>query len=245
MSLRALFRSPVPDTTSLALPGREVTVRVRVNARARRYRLSFAPDGCPVLTFPKGGRWAEATAFLRRNAGWLDARIDRHQERPRLVAGAVMPLRGIDHVLVARGTIRGKVERYETHDGPALSVPGEPDHFTRRLVDWLKAEARADLDARCAVHARTLEVRISGLTIRDQSGRWGSCSSARSLSFNWRLVLAPPHVLDYVAAHEVAHILEMNHSQAFWDTVARALPDYRQGKAWLTRHGAGLMVVGR
>jgi predicted metal-dependent hydrolase len=79
--------------------------------------------------------------------------------------------------------------------------------------------------------------------MRDQSTRWGSCSSARTLNFNWRLVLAPDFVLDYVAAHEVAHIVEMNHSPAFWRTVARTLPDYGRGQAWLKANGAGLMAI--
>jgi predicted metal-dependent hydrolase len=109
-------------------------------------------------------------------------------------------------------------------------------------VDWLKGEAARELKLRSAYHAARLGVEVRSITMRDQASRWGSCSSRGSLNYNWRLILAPPFVLDYVAAHEVAHLVEMNHSAAFWATVKRTLPDMERGRAWLKAHGRELMA---
>ena len=94
------------------------------------------------------------------------------------------------------------------------------------------------------VHARNLGVRARRITLRDQKSRWGSCSSAGQLSFSWRLVLAPPFVLDYVAAHEVAHLAEMNHGPRFWRLVAKTLPAFEEAKVWLRIHGMDLYRYG-
>jgi predicted metal-dependent hydrolase len=141
--------------------------------------------------------------------------------------------------------VRGRVEQAPGEDEvPTLLVPGEAQHQARRLIDWFKSEAQRDIEARVSVHAGTLGVKVRSVSMRSQATRWGSCSSSGNLNFNWRLVLAPPFVLDYVAAHEVAHLREMNHSQAFWDRVAEALPDMGRGRAWLKAHGRQLMAYG-
>ncbi|WP_404400781.1 M48 family metallopeptidase [Pelagibacterium halotolerans] len=243
MGLGFLRASKIPSLTELVIGETAVAVTVKVNPRARHYRLAVSRKGEPVLTFPASGRWAEAQAFLERNRGWLSKRLEKRGSIARLADGANVPLRGIEHTLLVRDSLRGTVEAGEGPAGPTLSVPGGADHFRRRLIDWFKTEARSDIEARCAVHANTLGVSIAAIRMRDQSTRWGSCSSARVLNFNWRLIMAPPFVLDYVAAHEVAHILEMNHAPAYWHTLARALPDYERGKAWLKVHGQSLMAI--
>ncbi len=243
MVLKGLLGRSIPPTTQIMIDADPVTVTVRVNARAKAYRLSVGRRGEPVLTVPRAGRWGEAQAFLERNSGWLANRLAKLATPHAIVPGGTIPLRGVPHTLVSLPSSRGLVRVVEGTDGPELHVPGGQDHMRRRLLDWLKAEARRDLQSSCARHAATLGVGVAGITMRDQSTRWGSCSSARTLNFNWRLVLAPDFVLDYVAAHEVAHIVEMNHSPAFWRTVARTLPDYGRGQAWLKAHGAGLMAI--
>ncbi|MCD7058521.1 M48 family metallopeptidase [Pelagibacterium xiamenense] len=243
MALGLLRAAKIPDTTELVIGGVAVAVSVRVNPRARHYRLTVSRKGEPVLTFPASGRWKEAQAFLERNRGWLSKRLEKRDGVARLGDGARVPLRGVEHTVLVREALRGTVERTDGSDGPILSVPGGADHFKRRLVDWFKREARADIEARCAIHAANLGVSIAAIRMRDQSTRWGSCSSTRTLSFNWRLIMAPPYVLDYVAAHEVAHILEMNHAPAYWRTLARTLPDYERGKAWLKANGQSLMAI--
>ena len=107
-----------------------------------------------------------------------------------------------------------------------------------------KRQAQADLEKRVAVHARRLGVTYASVSMRSQATRWGSCSATGRLNFNWRLIMAPSFVLDYVAAHEVAHLVEMNHSDAFWDTVAKTLPSMNRGRSWLKAHGRQLMVYG-
>lgn len=234
-------RPSPPKATLIDIDGVEVRIAVKVSARARAFRLSLPPSG-PLLTLPETARWADAEAFLNRQRHWLAARLPRNAQARRLEAGASVPLRGVPHLVVATGALRGRVAVVQDADGPLLHVPGEDAHQPRRLYDWLKAEALADLTARSAHHAQRLGVSVRQVRLRSQSSRWGSCSSTGNINYNWRLILAPPHVLDYVAAHEVAHLIEMNHSDAFWATVERTMPDMKRGKAWLKAHGRELMA---
>jgi hypothetical protein len=128
----------------------------------------------------------------------------------------------------------------EAAGAPEIRVSGRPEHAARRLRDWLHAEARSDLDARVGWHARSLGLTPRRITVRDQSSRWGSCSTTGALSFSWRLVLAPPMILDYVAAHEVAHLAEMNHGPRFWALVARTMPQMDEARRWLQVYGMDL-----
>jgi predicted metal-dependent hydrolase len=127
---------------------------------------------------------------------------------------------------------------------PRLYVAGEDEHAPRRLLDWLKRQAHLDLNARVALHAKRLDLTPKRLFVRDQTTRWGSCSTSGALSFSWRLVLAPPFVLDYLAAHEVAHLGHMNHGPRFWGLVERTMPRYDEARTWLRKHGASLHRYG-
>jgi len=240
----ALFSPKVPATTTLMANGRAVTVTVRISARAKSYRLSLPNKGGPVLTLPRTGRWREAEAFLNRHAEWLATRLDAVPQAKIMGPNGSIPLRGVPHRLVATAGPRGRVTMGLDADTPTLCVPGGSAHFERRLLDWLKVQAKTDLEAAVNLHTGRLGVRHASITLRSQATRWGSCSSTGSLNFNWRLILAPPFVLDYVAAHEVAHLVEMNHAPAFWATVARTLPDFERGRAWLKTHGRELMSYG-
>lgn len=233
--------SAVPASTKIELDGEPVSVSVRVSKRSRSFRLSLPAAG-PLLTLPEGARWSEAEAFLQRHRHWLAARLPRTAQAQRLEAGSSVPLRGVPHRVAALGSLRGRVERGEVSGSPVLLVPGDTAHQPRRLYDWLKAEALVDLERQSRWHAGRLGVEVKQIRLRSQSSRWGSCSSSGTINYNWRLILAPPHVLDYVAAHEVAHLVEMNHSPAFWATVERTLPDMERGRAWLKAHGRGLMA---
>jgi predicted metal-dependent hydrolase len=240
----ALLQKKWPTVTTTEVDGEMVEVAVRISVRARNYRLSLPHAGGPVLTVPSHGRWQEAQAFLNRQRAWLGARLQRAAKPVSFTRGAVIPLRGVDHRIVPTGRIRGRVEVAEDSGELTLLVPGEPAHRSRRLMDWLKEQAQIDLEKRVAVHARRLGVEYKSVAMRSQATRWGSCSTTGRLNFNWRLVLAPPFVLDYVAAHEVAHLVEMNHSDAFWATVEQTLPSMNRGRAWLKAHGRQLMVYG-
>ncbi len=239
-----LFQKRWPPAAEVQIGGEAVAITVRVSARAKSYRLSLPHGGAPLLTVPKFGRWGEAKAFLERHTDWLAERLETSVKPVAFVRGAIVPLRGVNHRIVPTGRVRGVVEVGEHEGEMALLVPGDAEHRARRLTDWLKTEAARDLEKRCAVHAERLDVTVKSISMRSQATRWGSCSSTGKLNFNWRLILAPPFVLDYVAAHEVAHLLEMNHSQDFWDVVTHTLPSMERGREWLRVHGRELMVYG-
>ncbi|HEV7291810.1 MAG TPA: SprT family zinc-dependent metalloprotease [Devosia sp.] len=244
MNLFFRAKPKLPASTEIEIDGQLVTVAVRVHTRARSYRLSIPHAGGPVLTLPPHGRWTEAEAFLVRQRNWLAARLKRAPEAGHFGDGGTVPVRGVDHRIIATGKLRGRVEVAEMDGAPVLLVPGEPAHQARRLTDWLKSQAQEDLVARTALHAERLGVTVKVVKLREQKSRWGSCSSTGNINYNWRLILAPPFVLDYVAAHEVAHLVEMNHSAAFWATVKRTLPDMDRGRAWLKAHGRQVMAYG-
>jgi predicted metal-dependent hydrolase len=123
-------------------------------------------------------------------------------------------------------------------------VAGEAPHVARRVRDYLKREAKRELEAASRRYAEQLDVKIKRVSVRDQASRWGSCSTTGMLSYSWRLILAPPFVLDYLAAHEVAHLVEMNHSRSFWRIVGRICPNTARAKTWLDSHGADLHRYG-
>jgi predicted metal-dependent hydrolase len=154
-------------------------------------------------------------------------------------------LRGVPHRIVHRAGERGTVWT-ETRDSgeKVLCVAGGAEHTDRRVHDFLKREARKDLNKASLAYAADLGVRVRRVSIRDQSSRWGSCTSAGSLSYSWRLILAPPYVLDYLAAHEVAHLLEMNHSPRFWRVVGRICDHVDRAKRWLDTYGNDLHRYG-
>jgi predicted metal-dependent hydrolase len=129
-------------------------------------------------------------------------------------------------------------------EGETLCVAGDTRHLARRVRDFLKREAKRDLEAASRRHALALGLAPRRVVVRDQTSRWGSCSSTGVLSYSWRLILAPPHVLDYLAAHEVAHLKEMNHSPRFWRLVDQLDPQWQRAKAWLDAHGTQLHRYG-
>ncbi len=221
----------------------EVTV-VR-HPRARNYNLRIKESSRQaVLTMPRRGSLREARAFAERNAAWIAARLSRLPAPVPFASGSSIPFRGIPHTIEHRPKARGTVWT-EQRDGQAiLCVSGPPEHLRRRLMDFLKRDARRELVEASRHHAAMLGVKIGRIGVRDTGSRWGSCSFEGSLSFSWRLVLAPPSVLDYLAAHEVAHRVELNHSRRFWRVVERLVPEWRRAEAWLKAHGNGLHRFG-
>ena len=227
------------------IDGRAVFVPVRRSARARRMILRMdAARGGPVLTLPAGGSLAEARRFLDSHSGWLASRLARLPEARPFADDALFPLRGEACRIVHRDG-RGVIRLEVTPGERRVIVPGAAAHLPRRLGDWLRGEARGDLAAAVSDHAAAISATVSALRIGDAKSRWGSCTRRGVLSFSWRLILAPPFVLDYLAAHEVAHLGEMNHGPAFWRLVARLDPDFERARAWLKTHGPGLHAIGR
>jgi len=248
MSWRALlYRRPSePSAIEIIFDRSILLVHLRRHRQARRYTLRIdAATREVVLTIPPRGSLKEARDFAQKHGGWIAARLKRLPEAAPFAHGLEVPLRGVPHRIVHRRGARGTVWT-ETDDRGVrlLCVAGEPPHLDRRIADFLKREARRALEAASTRHAAALGVKIKRVSIRDQSSRWGSCSSNGVLSFSWRLILAPPFVLDYLAAHEVAHLLELNHSPRFWRLVTRLYPGFKRAKTWLDVHGTDLHRYG-
>ena len=248
MATRALlYRRPYEPSILLVKHGSQIySVRLRRHRRARRYTLRIHPsDREAILTMPPRGTLADAKDFAQRHGAWIAARLGRLPKAAPFQPGTIVPLRGVAHRIVHRAGVRGTVWT-ETRDSgeKIICVAGGVEHTERRVLDYLKREARKDLQKSSLAYAGELGVRVKRVSIRDQSSRWGSCTSAGSVSFSWRLILAPPFVLDYLAAHEVAHLVEMNHSARFWRVVARVCPSVERAKTWLDTHGNDLHRYG-
>lgn len=229
----------------LDIDGAAIRVRLRRDRRAQRFTLRLPPNGGdPVVTLPTDGSAKAARRFVEKERGWLAARLKRRPEAVPFADGAVVPLRGEPHLIVHDGPRRGTVRRDAGGELPELRVAGAAEHLPRRLTDWMKHEARRDLGNAVADHTAALDLAMAPVHVRDTSSRWGSCSSRGTLSFSWRLVLAPPHILHYVAAHEVAHLKEMNHSQRFWRIVHELCPETEAARSWLRHYGPQLHMVG-
>ncbi len=229
--------------TLTAPDGRKVPVRLEVNPRAKRIILRLDRRNRQGVAVAPGTRFlSAAAAFAAERAEWLADQIDSAPDSLPFEEGGTFPLRGEPCCVTSEGP--GRVARLETGPPQLLRAPGAPDTLSARVTRFLKKEARTALEEAVTRHCETLSVRASRITVKDTRSRWGSCSSDGRLSFSWRLICAPPDVLDYVAAHECAHLIEMNHSPAFWAHVAKCRPDWKRQRAWLRSSGETLHAVG-
>jgi predicted metal-dependent hydrolase len=248
MTVRALlYRRPTePQAIEVVCDGAVHLVRLRRHRQARRYTLRVvAVTREAVLTMPPRGSFRAACEFAEKHGAWIAARLDRLPRAAPFEHGVEIPLRGVVHAIAHRRSARGTVWTETDRDGRRLlCVAGYAGHVARRITDHLKREAKRDLEAAVARYTDRLGVKVRRISIRDQASRWGSCSTSGALSFSWRLVLAPRFVLDYLAAHEVAHLVEMNHSARFWRLLGRICPDMERAKAWLDLHGTDLHRYG-
>ena len=244
--LRAKTRQNISGTiVKVALEGETIDVRLRAHPRARRYTLRVPSNGeTPVLTMPSGGSDVEASTFLERHRSWLQSRLAERPDRILFEDGAAIPVRGNPHYIEHCPGRRGTVWLDEHAGDRLLCVAGNEEHLARRVTDWLRAEARKDLEPEVLALCETLHTRAKSIRIGDPKTRWGSCSTSGRLSFSWRLIMAPPFVLRYLAAHEVAHFKEMNHSDRFWKLTRKLSPDTDRAEAWLKAHGRGLHRYG-
>lgn len=235
----------LPDRFEVATENGVVAVDVRRHPRARNYTLRVAgPAQPPVLTMPKRGSVNEARRFLERHTGWLKQQIERLPPATTFAEGAPIAFRGEMYVIRHDPSRRGTVSIEAGGDVPVLVVSGDARHIRRRLLDFLKREAKKDIEWAVIRHALKLGVRAKSIRIRDQKSRWGSCSPDGRLSFSWRLIMAPPFVLDYLAAHEVSHLRELNHSARFWVLCKSLSPHSDTARAWLAHNGPALHAIG-
>jgi len=221
----------------LKIDGRAVEVTMRLNPRARRLIVKVHPStGEITVVAPSKRALSHALDFARGESDWIAQKLARVPQQVSLDLGAVVPFRGVKHRIEAGEHGPAPV----WIDGNTIRVSGRPEHAARRVRDFLKREARSRLGERTAHFSALIDAKPKQLVIRDTASRWGSCSAARVLSYSWRLIFAPDDVLDYVVAHEVAHLIEMNHGPRFWSLVATMLPGYEAQQSWLAANGAAL-----
>jgi len=236
-----------------SLPNVGAPIEVRRHPSARRMTLRVSRTRRAVIvTVPVQCDLDEASTFINRNIDWVLERLGKLPLREPICDGGSVPLRGVLHRIVFLGhdgcrdyAASRTVELIDADSqAPTLHVAGRVEHAERRLKDWMFEEARRDLDVAVRLHAAALGLRPRRIAVRDQTSRWGSCSTTGVLSFSWRLVMAPPRILDYVAAHEVAHLAEMNHGPRFWALVKKTMPGMEEAKRWLVTNGMELHRYG-
>ena len=237
-----------PKKHDLVFAGLPTPVQVRRHPAAKRLTLRISPTRrAVILTMPKHCSFDDASDFLNENIEWVRERIEQLPDAVPFVNDIDIPLRGELHRICFKGPLRGRdvvwIEK-QADELSNLCVTGDFDHAPRRLKDWLSAQAKDDLGTRVNWHAKNLGLQARHISVRDQTTRWGSCSSRGHLSFSWRLILAPSFVLDYVAAHEVAHLQEMNHGPRFWELVRMTMPHMDDARDWLKHNGSKLHSYG-
>lgn len=248
-----LFRSPSQDRAGRVLDvahgGERFRVIVKRVARARRFTLRVrAATRDAVVTMPPRTSWKAVQLFAEQHAAWIADRLGALPDRIPLTVGATIPFRGEPLSIASAEGLRAVayLDRQTGPDGPTavLRVSGTPAEQERRVLAFLKREARAELEAAVARHAAAVGRIPRAVVLRDTRSRWGSCSSTAGLNFSWRLVMAPPVVLDYLAAHEVAHLVHLDHSPAYWAVASRLAPELEWAEAWLRANGPALHRFG-
>lgn len=223
-----------------AVGGRELPLRIFENPRAKRLTLRIEAGGKGLrITVPPGLPEREVQSFLNRHEGWIESRIAKLPDQAGLRAGVKIPIRGTPHLIMhqsGRGTV-------DVLDGHILLVHGDPAHLSRRVADYLKREVKRDIEAMVAQHTATVGRKARAIRFKDTKSRWGSCTSDGVLSFSWRIGMAPTPVINYLVAHEVAHLIEMNHGPEFWKLCQKLCPDTERCKAWLKRNGSALQAI--
>jgi predicted metal-dependent hydrolase len=244
-------RDAARERRTILLDGRELAYTLRESPRARRLRLLIRPEGGLEVVVPRRTTRARIEQVLREKAGWIDATLARLAREAAaipapapLAHGQTLPFAGHELRLALLLAAPGK-RSYTRLTGQTLALTvadGRQETIRAALEAWYRAQARTVFAERIAHCNAVYGFTFGRVSIKEQKSRWGSCSRAGNLNFNWRLLLAPLPVLDYVVYHELAHLKELNHSPRFWRLVARACPDYETHRAWLSRHGRTLRL---
>ncbi|MBF0355672.1 MAG: M48 family metallopeptidase [Alphaproteobacteria bacterium] len=221
----------------------QATLPLEILRRKGAVNMTLRLDPCSDtvrLVLPKGVPLAEGLSFVEQRREWLLGHLERLTPRVAFADGSVIPILGRPHMIHSRPDARRGV----WIEAATLCVSGSPEYLQRRVRDFLKEMSRNEITRNARDKAHQIGADIGRITLKDTRGRWGSCTPEGDLSFSWRLLLAPPYVLDYVVAHEVAHLRELNHSARFWRLVAKLTLHMAEAKSWLRRHGASLHRYG-
>jgi predicted metal-dependent hydrolase len=231
------FRDVSPAVLELGTP-----ISIRISPRARRIALRInAAQRTVELVLPPGVPKSHGLRFAQSKRGWIAARLAALPPSVPFAEGAIVPVFGIPHRI--RREIDAAAPPVAIVDGE-IRVRGEPVHLARRVRDFLMAKAGKELSLRARRLAARIGRDITQISVRDTRSRWGSCSGRGNISFSWRLIFAPEPVIDYVVAHEVSHLVEMNHGPRFWRLVESLSPDSGAPRAWLKRHRSRLFSYG-
>ncbi|MDH4248896.1 MAG: M48 family metallopeptidase [Deltaproteobacteria bacterium] len=247
-------RSPsLPEPARIVLAEREVAYQIHRSDR-KTVILTVDPEQGLVVRCPKRFSRSRLETILRKKARWI---LDKQAHAQRLQAqreqrvwkqGMMLPFRGNWYPLHLEPGQRGSILRLEAGHLKLISadtggfLPPDPGVLRTQLINAYKSIARKDIPSRVQYFQDHLALTPRRVSVREQKRRWGSCSSKGSLNFNWRLVLAPPEVMDYVIVHELCHLRELNHSPRFWAQVGAVLPNYAHCKLWLRENGSGLFL---
>jgi len=213
-------------------------VDIFISSRSRSIKVSFK-HGRVTLTLPRGVSEKRGLQFLGDQWAWVERQSAKQPVPYRFQAGMTISLLGQDVHIVSQPTARRGVWQ----EGDTLYVSGEQDFLHRRVCTYIKRVAYEALGALVQEKTALLGIKAGKITLRDTSSRWGSCSATGNLSFCWKIALAPPFVMDYLVAHEVAHLRQMNHSDRFWAVVAQLTDNRALAHSWLRRHGGELQAL--
>ena len=228
---------------TLRIGGRSVPVKVRLNPRARRLIVKVHPSTGEVAVIAPSERSVhKALDFARQEGDWIADHLSRVPRPVYLEPGDTVLFKGSLYVLRLSPDSRGTVWVDNEATRPTIRVSGRREHAPRRVEDWLKKQARTQILRRVNALTTDLGVKAGRITVRDAASRWGSCSTTGAISLSWRLIMAPNYVLNYVVAHEIAHLKEMNHGTRFWRLVDRLVgeDEATAAQAWLRENGTEL-----
>ncbi len=213
------------------------SIEVVLSPRAKMLGLRIdAKKRLPVLTIPKYCSKKQAINFVINQKQWIDEHLQKLQIRKPFEEGEKICLNGQDLELKHCATLRAGVQ---IENGYML-VSGEKCFFSRRVRDFIKEQAQKILYQMSVEKATKLQCKINRIIIKDTKSRWGSCSSLNNINYNWRIMLAPPLVIDYLTAHEVAHLKYQNHSADFWKCVDELAENAGYGRQWLKKNAESL-----
>lgn len=209
-------------------------IKIVQSASSRKLILHIdSKERIPVLSIPKYCTRKRAVNFINENMDWILETLQKLPERKSFSNGETISLFGqnvtISHQPNARCGVR--------LDGDTLVVSGGAEFLHRRVKDYIRHAAADEFYKLSAPLAAKIGCRINGICIKDTKSRWGSCSTLNNINYNWRIALAPKYVINYLMAHEVAHLKYQNHSPAFWLCVAKLYPDWNKGREWLQKNG--------
>ena len=237
-----MIEMPSDRNLEIILPsGRPTTIKIRRSSRAQRIVLRILPStGQAELVLPRHVSEQKGISFLYQKTNWLDGRLMKYLEPIPFKDGETVPFLGESITIFHSHSFQGDIHR----EGDKLIVAGPKVSLSKTIHDWYRRESGAEITRRVKKKSKMLDRTYGRLTIRDTKSRWGSCSSKGNLNFSWRIVMAPPYALDYLVAHEVAHLVEMNHSMRFWSIVESLFDEFQRGRLWLRQNGHELHRYG-